>query len=154
MDVEEQYLVARLRQDARITLTALSRETGIPVSTLFDWMRSLPSLGVKRLSALLDFPALGLRTQATLLLKTAKRDKLQKHLCCAESVNSLWRVNNGYDFLAECAFKDLRELEEFCDRLKRDYGVRSVETHLVIEELKREGTFMTLPKLQEVKNHE
>jgi len=154
MKPEEQYLVARLRQNARITLTALARETGIPISTLFDWMRALPTFGVTRLSALLDFPALGLRTQATLLLKTAKRDKLQKHLRCAEPVNSLWRINNGYDFIAECAFKDLRELEEFCDVLKRNYGVKNVETHLVIEELKREGAFMTLPKLQGVKRDE
>jgi DNA-binding Lrp family transcriptional regulator len=151
MDIEEQYLVARLRQNARITLTALSRETGIPVSTLFDWMRALPAFGVKRLSALLDFPALGLRAQATLLLKTVKRDALRKHLLCAEAVNSLWRINNGYDFIAECAFKDLCELEEFCDVLKRNYGVKSVETHLVIEELKREAAFTTLPALREAK---
>lgn len=151
MDVEEQYLVARLRQNARITLTALARETGIPVSTLFDRMRSLRELGVTRLSALVDFPALGLRTQATLLLKTVKRDALRKHLLCAESVNSLWRINNGYDFIAECAFKDLRELEEFCDGLKRDYGVKNVEMHLVIEELKREAAFTALPALREVK---
>ncbi len=145
---KELLIVANLRKNARVKLTELSRRTGLPVSTLFDRVHNLCDLGITRLSALLDFPAMGFGTCATILLKVAKekRDELREHLIVAHSVNSLMRVNNGYDFMAECVFRDMRELEEFCENLEQAYGVRGKELHFVIEELKREG-FLSEPSL-------
>lgn len=142
MEPDERLLIAAfLRQNARIKLTQLSRKLGVPVSTLFDRVRTLPQLGVTRLSALLDFPRLGFTAQATMLLRAGqgKREPLRAFLLRAWPVNSLWRVNNGYDFLVECVFKNMRELEEFCERLEHAFGVRQKEVHYVVEELKREG---------------
>ena len=144
-------IAAHLRQNCRTTLTALSRKTGISVSALFNRIRRPELIGVTRFSALVDFPALGFSTQATVLLKTVqeKRDALKVHLLKSHSVNSLMRVNNGYDFLAECVFRDLRGLEEFCDEIVKKYCVKAKEVHCVIEELKRES-FLSDPALLEV----
>ncbi len=142
---DDLVIVAHLRQNARISLTKLAHKTGMPVSTLYDRVHALDRLGVTRLCALLDFGTLGFRTQAMLLLKTTKRDELQEYLRTAWPVNTLVRINNGYDFLAECIFKDLRELEEFCEKLQKNYGVRNIETHLLVEELAREN-FLADPK--------
>ncbi|MEM2915901.1 MAG: Lrp/AsnC family transcriptional regulator [Candidatus Woesearchaeota archaeon] len=137
-----------LRQNARIKLTELSRRTGIPVSTLFDRLHDLNSLGVTRLCAILDFRKLGFNTCATILLKAAKekRTELKNFLMKSFCVNSLMRINNGYDFMAECIFCDMRELEEFCEKLEQDYGVRDKEIHFVIDDLKRE-MFLSDPLL-------
>ncbi len=144
---ENLAIVAHLRQNARITLTALSRKVNMPVSTLFDRVRALKALGVTRLTALLDFPQLGYAVCVTLLLKAGKdkRDALGDYLLKAQSVNSLMRVNNGYDFLAECVFKDMRGLEEFCEKLERSFGVRDKEAHFIIDELKREAFLAEVP---------
>ncbi|MEM4239682.1 MAG: Lrp/AsnC family transcriptional regulator [Candidatus Woesearchaeota archaeon] len=134
-------ITACLRHNARMKLTDMSRMTGIPVSTLFDRTRFPASLGITRFSALLDFHKLGFGTCATVLLKAMKprRDKLRQHLLLSSHVNSLSRINNGYDFIAECIFRNMKELEEFCEKLEQNYGVREKQVHFVIEELKREG---------------
>ncbi len=136
-------IAANLRQNARIKLTELSRRTGVPVSTLFDRIHDLGSLGVTRLCAMLDFKKLGFGTCATILFKVSKekRTDLKNFLMRSFCVNSLMRINNGYDFMAECVFRDMRELEEFCENLEQNYGVRGKEIHFVIDDLKREMFF-------------
>jgi DNA-binding Lrp family transcriptional regulator len=147
---KELVIVASLRKNARVKLTELSRSTGLAVSTLFDRVHKLRDLGVTRLSALLDFPRLGFGTCATMLFKVVggKRDKLKGYLLGSVHVNSLARINNGYDFMAECVFRNMRELEEFCEKLERDYGLRGKEVHFVIEELKREGFLSDLAQVK------
>lgn len=142
----ELMIASHLRTNARMTLTELSRKTSVPISTLFDRMHNLHTMGISRMAALLDFASMGFGTCATILLKanSGKRDELRAHLLRALPVNSLMRINNGYDFMAECVFKGMRELEEFCEHLENNYGVRGKEIHFVIEELKREG-FLSNP---------
>ncbi len=151
----DMLVAANLRQDARIKLTELSRRTGIPVSTLFDRMRDLGRLGVTRLCAMLDFRKLGFGTCATILFRVnkEKRTELKNFLMKSFCVNSLMRINNGYDFMAECVFRDMRELEEFCEKLEQSYGVRGKEIHFVIDDLKREMFFSEPSYVQGVVAH-
>ena len=134
-------IIACLRRDARIKLTTLARKTGLAVSTLFERIHDLESIGVTRLCALLDFSKLGYSVHAVMLVKVSrgKRDCLREYLLGVNCVNSLMRINHDYDFLLECVFKGLRELEEFCERLESIYGVREKELHFIVEDLKREG---------------
>lgn len=138
---KELVATAYLRQDGRMKLAELRRKTGVPVSTLYDWVKKRKCLGVSRFTALLDFPSIGFATQATILLKAGKngRKRLQEFLLHSAPVNSLMRINNGYDYLAECVFKDLFCLEEFCEQLEFEYSVKTKEIHLTVDELKREG---------------
>ncbi len=142
-----------LRDDARIKLTTLARKTGLAVSTLFDRIHNLQELGVTRLCALFDFNKLGFSTQIMMLIKVVKekRDSLKIHLLKANCVNNLMRINNGYDFLAECIFKDLRELEEFCENLESKYDVKTKEIHFIVEDLKREDFLGDPTRLEEIK---
>ncbi len=148
----DMMVAANLRQNARMKLTELSRRTGVPVSTLFDRMHDLGGIGVTRLCAMLDFRKLGFNTCATILFKVSKDKRTELKNCLMKSfcVNSLMRVNNGYDFMAECIFRDMRELEEFCERLEQNYGVRGKEIHFVIEDLKRERFFSDPSFVKEV----
>ncbi len=139
-------VTAFFRQNGRMKLSRMSRATGIAVSTLFDWVREPAELGIRRFCALIDFPSLGFSTCATILFKADKerREELKRYLLKSQSVNSLMRINNGYDFLAECVFRDMRELEEFCEVLERNYRIRGKEVHFTVEELKREDFFSDL----------
>lgn len=152
MQKNDLLIAAFLREDARIKLTTMARKTGMAVSTLFDHIHNIDDLCITRLCALLDFPKLGFGTRAMLLIKSAKdqRGKLREHLLMMNSVNSLMRINNGYDFLAECVFKDMRELEEFCEKLESAYGVKKKELHFIIEDLKREDFLGDPSRVEEV----
>jgi DNA-binding Lrp family transcriptional regulator len=149
---DERSIVAHLRQDARLKLTGLARVTGIPVTTLFHRLKNPSGLCITRFTALLDFERLGYPTRATILLKAGKemRGQLQAHLLASSAVNCLVRINNGYDFLAECAFKGMQELDRFCEILETQYSVRCKELHFTVEELKREGFLADPGLLKEV----
>jgi DNA-binding Lrp family transcriptional regulator len=137
---QEICIVACLRQNARTKMKEIAKKADVAISTVFERVRDFSGLGIKRLSALLDFPALGFNACSVMLLKAGigKRDALREFLLKAPCVNSLSRINNGFDFVAECIFRDLREHESFCELIEREYGVKNREVHFVIEELKRE----------------
>ena len=143
---KELVLMAHIRKNSRVRLTQISKQTGIPVSTLFDMLKSTPL--VAKFSALLDFPQLGFNTKAMLLLKAGKdsKDVLKAHLMKHQGINSMYRVNNGYDFLVEVVFRNMVELEEFIEKLENEYGIKTKEVHYLLEDLRRED-FLADPQL-------
>ena len=141
-------LTAYLRQNSRASLTILSRKTGVPVSTIFDRLKTNKII-VKN-TALLDFSKMGYGARATILLRAKKNEKqkLKEFLMASFNVNSLYKVNNGFDFMFECIFKDIKELEEFVDTIDENFSVRSKEIHYIIDEIKKEA-FLSQPELVE-----
>ncbi|MBW2973338.1 Lrp/AsnC family transcriptional regulator [Candidatus Woesearchaeota archaeon] len=142
-------LTAYLRQNSRASLTILSRKTGVPVSTIFDRLKTNKII-VKN-TALLDFSKMGYGARATILLRAKKNEKqnLKDFLMASFNVNSLYKVNNGFDFMFECIFRDIKELEEFVDAIDEKFSIRSKEIHYIIDEIKKE-TFLSQPELVEL----
>ena len=134
-------LMSYLRQNARLPLTELSRHTGIPVSTIFDRLRFNEKGFISRHIALLNFNRLGFVTRANVLLRVVKHDKekLLEHLHKNWNVNSLYKVNNGYDVLAECVFRNIKELESFVENLESSFAIKAKDIHYIVEDLKREA---------------
>ncbi len=141
-------IISNLRKDGRITLTKLSKRTGIPISTIFDKIKSKKLGIIKGFSAMLDFVEMGFSTLAFILIKVNKEDReqLSRFLERNLFVNSLFKVNNGYDFLFEGVFKNLKELEDFYEDIEDKFRVKSKQIFYVINELKREG-FLSRPEL-------
>lgn len=140
-------VLSHFRQDARCRLTALSRTTGIPVSTLFDKITSYQHDVVHKTISLLNFGALGFGTRAHVLFRCGKdRDSFKEHLLKHAFVNSLYKVNNGFDFLADCVFRNMKELEGFIEQLRNSFDVRSNEVYYIVDDLKREE-FLADPSL-------
>ncbi|MBD3304652.1 hypothetical protein GF343_05940 [Candidatus Woesearchaeota archaeon] len=139
-------LTAYLRQNSRASLTILSRKTGVPVSTIFDRLKS--SKVILKNTALLDFSKLGYSARTNILLRARKdkKEKLMEFLFKSFNVNSLYKVNNGYHFMAECIFRDIKELEDFLEMLDEKFAVKTKEVHYIIDELKKEA-FLSQPEL-------
>ena len=139
-------LTAHLRLNSRESLTRLSRKTGVPVSTIFDRLKENDI--IVRNTALLDFSKLGYCARATLLLRAKKdeKDKLGEFLSKSLNVNSLYKINNGFHFMAECIFRDIRALESFIEDLDEKFAIRSKEVHYIIDDVKREA-FLSQPDL-------
>lgn len=147
---KELVLISHLRQDARKNLTKISRDTGMPVSTIFDKMKELKGSIVRRHTTLLDFSKLGYDVRVNLAIKVPreKRDELKEYLLREPKVNSISRINNGYDFLIEAIFRNMKEANDFTEGLER-FGVKSVEEYFVLEDLKREA-FMSDPQTAKI----
>lgn len=141
MEITRKDLVvlSLFRQDARRRLTTLSKETGIPVSTLFDKMTAFDGNVVHKTTSLLNFNQMGFEAHANVLLRAGKnREQLKMHLMDSLFVNSLYKVNNGFDYLAECVFRTMGDLERFLDVLRERFDVQS-QAHYVVDDLKREA---------------
>jgi DNA-binding Lrp family transcriptional regulator len=139
-------ILQQLRENARASLTGISKKTGIPVSTIFDRIRSYENQMVHRFTALLDFSKLGFSVRAKILLKVAPdcRDAVRKYLMAHERVNNLLRINNGYDYAADCFFLNIKEAEEFVEELEMQYRITDKVVFHIIDDIAREKMMMEL----------
>ncbi len=140
MNNEDTILVALLRGDSRMSLTDMSRMTKIPVSTIYEKLKHYRKGLIRKHTALVDFSQLGFHIRARVLLKAKKTElqKLREHLLSHPSLNELYKVNNGYDFMAEFIFQTMKELEDYLDMLGERYGVEKEQVFYMVDELKRE----------------
>jgi len=140
----ELLLLSHFRQNARQALTKISRDTGMPVSTIFDKLRKFDDGVILRHTSLLDFQKMGYTTRAQVFLKTTpnNRTPLSNFLKAYPNVNCVYRVNNGYDYLIEAIFRSIQDLESFLEALELEHGVTSKNVYYVIGEVARES-FMT-----------
>jgi DNA-binding Lrp family transcriptional regulator len=140
MKRKDLLLLAALRQNARETLTCLSKKTDIPVSTVFDRLKMHEATTIRKHTAIVDFAKLGFSTRVSIAFKVNKEDResLRDHLLADKNINSVFKINNGYDYLAEGIFRGIKELEEFLEDTDQKFGIRNREVHYIIEDLKRE----------------
>jgi Lrp/AsnC family transcriptional regulator, regulator for asnA, asnC and gidA len=139
-------LIANLRRNARETLSSISRRTNIPVSTIFDRLKLHERTLIKKHTALIDFAKLGFSARAHIILKVHKddRESLRTYLMASRHVNTVCKINNGYDFLCEAFFRSIHELEEMLEDMDRSFRISTKQVYYIIEELKREE-FMADP---------
>ena len=141
-------IISHLRQDARMPLTTMSKKTSIPVSTIFDRLKLNEQNLIIKHTSLLDFSKLGYFTRANITFKVDREDKegLKEYLMKHQSINSVYRINNGFDFIVEGIFKQIKDMEEFIDQVENKFKVQDTKSFFIIEDLKREA-FMADPQL-------
>lgn len=141
-------LLSHLRKNSRMHLKEVSRKTGIPISTLHDRIRAKAGDCIVRHSCLLDFDALGFNVKAHVLFKVNKSDKddVKKFLSKSLNVNSLYKINNGFDFIVEFVFRTVSEMEKFLEEIDNKFSIKSKDVHYIIEDIRRED-FLSKPNL-------
>ena len=134
-------MLDHLRIDARLKLTSLSKLTKVPVSTLFGWLNEFNDTIIKKRTVLVNFGFFGYATKAHVFVAVTRdeKDLLQQFLYCERSVNNLYRINNGWDFIVETVHKDIRELDGFLEKMSSQFKILKQEIHYLIDDVKREG---------------
>lgn len=154
MKEKDILLIANLRANARDTLTSISKKIKMPISTIFDRIKLYQQDVIKKHTTLIDFGKLGYNTRAHITLKTSKnnRENLKNYLLKQPNVNTLYKINNGYDFLVEVIFRGLKELEEFNEAMDEKFRIKSRQVYYIIEDIKKEN-FLSDPELVKVTKH-
>lgn len=137
---KELILLGHFRKNARISLTKLSRLTKMPVSTIFDKLKDYENKNlIKKSTAIIDFRKLGfeIRNQILISAKKDNKQELQTFLVKHPLVNTIYRINNGYDFLIETIFRNMNEMDEFMKSLEEYEPIQKKE-FFIMEDLKRE----------------
>ena len=133
-------IIRLLRSNARQSLASIAREVGIPPSTLFDKVRAYERKFVHKHTTLLDFDKLGFFTKTQIAVKASseKKQQLQEYLSQHKNVNSLYKINRGFDFLLDCIFKSPAEAKNFIDQLQKTFNLEKTCIFDVLEDIKRE----------------
>ncbi len=148
LSIKEYQLISHLRQNARATLTNLSRKTGVPISTIYDKLKHHEHGLIRKHTSLLDFSKLGYDTRVNMLIKVSKdkKDECKEFLLKNQSINSVFKINNGFDFLIEAIFSSIRDFEDFKENIECRFDLEDIKAYYVIDEVKREA-FMSDPLL-------
>ncbi len=126
MDAKDRLILEYLRKNARHSLVKISRETQIPVSTIYERLKKGETTFIKKFTVIPDFPKMGYSIRAFFLVK-----KLEG--LCQKNINSVFKLNHDYSFLLDCVFKNMSEVKKFTDSIEERY-----ELIYVTQELKRE----------------
>ena len=148
MKQRELIILSMLRENARQTLTRMSRKSNIPVSTLYDHLKQQEQKLILKHTVLLDFGKLGFSTRAKIALKVRPDDReaVKDFLVAAHCLNSVMKINNGFDFLIEGIFRDMKEMEDFLEQLDQKFKVSAKQIYFIIDDLKKEA-FLSNAKL-------
>src|SRR3989344_4790653 len=146
MSNKELMLISHLRKNCRQNLTTMSKSIQMPISTIFDRIKKYEQSLIIKHTALIDFAKLGYTAKASFLLKVKReqRDALKEYLLKNFSINSIYKVNNDYDFMVEGVFKDVKEREDFIEGIEDKFQIRKKEVYHIIDEIRREA-FMSDP---------
>ncbi len=133
-------IITELRKNARESITAMAKKTGIPISTIFDRMKAHQGSIILKHTCLLNFGELGYAARAKVTIKVDRevREDLKNYLRLHPNVNSLYKINSGYDFMFELIFASIRDLEGFMECLEEKYPIADKNIHYIIDDIKRE----------------
>jgi DNA-binding Lrp family transcriptional regulator len=135
---KELVLLKHLRQNSRRSIADLSKETKIPLSTLFDVLRRVESDYVVKYTSLIDFSKIGYGLRVNFIIKSRKKKELNEFLMKNPNVNSLCSLSGDSDLYAECVFKEMKEVIEFRENIQ-NIGIEKINEIFVVEEVKKEG---------------
>jgi len=80
------------------------------------------------------------------------REAIKEYLTKHQNVNSLFRINNGFDYMFEGIFMNLKEAEDFLEKLDQRFKVENKEVYYIIDDIKKES-FMADPNLIDLIMH-
>ncbi len=141
LDRKTLQLLSCLRMNSREKLTAISKKTNLPISTLFDLLQEVQNDIITKSTVLLNYETLGFHARAQVLMKVSHehKERLRNHLVLHTEVNSLYKVNNDWDFIVETVHHNIKELDEFLEELCKKFKIEQKEIHYLIDEVKKEG---------------
>src|SRR3989338_2487916 len=148
LTTKELLILSNLRNNSRESLTRMSRRIAIPVSTIYDKIKTYEQSLITRNTCLIDFTQLGYNTRATIMVKTIREDKdrLKENLIKNKHVNCCYKITSGYDYLIECVFRELRDVELFIEALEKDFTFEQKQVYYILEDVRKEA-FLSNPEL-------
>ncbi len=140
LNEKELLVLENLRQDSRKTIARISKETKIPIATVFHKIKSLENKIIKKHVALVDFSKLGYHLRANFLVKSINKQNTLDFLNNNKNVNTIFKCGHDIDFFVDCVFKNFDEMYKFIDLLKEkdteDIQVIHILDHVLKENFK------------------
>lgn len=142
MDETDKKICNILTENSRISISSISKKTGIPNSTISNRIHKLEENKIiKQYTTILDHEKIGINITAMIIIQTEteKHENVEKQLPKLEEVTHVYSISGEYDVLIKVEAMNLEELNEIINsKIRTIDGIEELRELIVMEELKNE----------------
>lgn len=142
MDETDKKICNILTENSRISISSISKKTGIPNSTISNRIHKLEEKKIiKQYTTILDHEKIGINITAMIIIQTEteKHENVEKQLPKLEEVTHVYSISGEYDVLIKVEARNLEELNEIINsKIRTIDGIEELRELIVMEELKNE----------------
>lgn len=141
-------VIAALRRDGRAPLTALARLLKRDVDDIHRIIKEEEGTTITKFTSLLNYELLGYPTHVVMVLAVSSKERaaFTSFLNKSQHLNGLFSINNGYDFLLDLIFKDMRQVHSFVEQLESKFTIYERKEYYILATF-AEQRFMANPDL-------
>ena len=140
IDVIDEKLLEVLQENARISISELSKRINLSLSAVSERVKKLESSGaIRQYTAILDPVAMNQNLISVITISVTGDPKtcdLLKYIKSSSSIMSCYRVTGTYDYMATVCSQDQAALQATLDEIKKLRGVSVVHSTVLLEPLK------------------
>ena len=134
-------IIKHLRTNSRYPLIQISKNTGIPLSTVFDRIKQNEKNTITKHTSLVDFNKLGFGIRVITLFQTTKAEEMCDYFCKHDSINTMYKINGQYNIFMDAIFGTMSEYLKFVDETK-EFDIQGKTENFVVETMSYEN-FLT-----------
>ncbi|MFT4303809.1 MAG: winged helix-turn-helix transcriptional regulator [Candidatus Woesearchaeota archaeon] len=131
-------ILTELRKNSRQPLTNISKNTDIPVSTVYDRIRASEKYVIKKHTSILDFPKIGYSIRAGVLANFDDQAGFIEFSKNNYNINSVFKMEGDYQFMIDCIFSRMLDFQLLMKEFEK-YGIKEKLAHFITEEIVREN---------------
>jgi Lrp/AsnC family transcriptional regulator for asnA, asnC and gidA len=138
-------IISHLQENGRIPVAELAKKLNQPENTVRYRIERLLKNGViRRFTALVDPRALGLNVSAAVMFKVdpKKLDQLLEKLTSMKDVTNIYQLSGEWDLIAVVFAKDIQDLHERVEELRRAEGVKEMNVMITTRVIKSEYRYV------------
>jgi len=145
-----------LRKDSREVARTVSKRSGVGMTALCNKIKHNFGGMIAKKTVLLNHDRMGFEIKALILIGVIKNHKVlvRNFLSTSLYINSLYRVNSGYDYAAEMIFKDDNHMDTFIKDLKDAFNISVMDVVTVLETVEREAFMDNFVKMNQLQSGE
>ncbi len=148
LDKKDIEILKALSRNAKKTMMEISKETGIPITTVYNRIRRMEEKGIiKGTRPVIDYSMLGKKLSAIVKCRLDYSqantegfniEKIAKNLTKKRCVEKAMIVTGDYDIILDCFFRDVDEMRDFLFEMQQS-GLFSRTSTLVKTQVFEKG---------------
>jgi len=133
-------ILRQLRKNSRDSITNISKQTGIPTSTVFCKIKDHERL-IKKYTALIDFSKLGFNNWMRLVfhIEREEKERLMELLKENENINSIHELVGESNIMIETIHRNIKDYLDFLEYLQSKFEIKELQQFHVITDKKQEA---------------
>jgi len=149
IDIIDQKLLEVLQEDARVSISEISKKINLSLSAVSERLKKLEQSGViKRYTAILDEKEMDKSLAAIVMIavENSAINELAKIVNENNDIISCQRIMGEYDYILKLAAKDQASLQSLIDKIKALKGITKESSSLVLSDVKMNYSVPPLAK--------